>query len=304
MNLAWAGLQVVLPAAALWLLLGVSREYFLGIWVGRRTAVVRACPQPQRLGQDYRSAATLVDSSDSVKALADVGQTPEAVKLPESQNGLGLQAAKNAVESYVGKRDGLRQRRTKPRTGARDPAFWKWEPNCRVPGGGWRWTNCWAACVGREGTRWRLDAASRWRAGRSHEGCDAQPPCDGGTRHARGGPWKTGPDRDSAGLGSAVRRVERPVDPGSPARLGAGVFPAWQRFQGANRSSGSPVARTSLQALRAGVPGPAWRSAPKRPTASSHDATPQPAFAARSWCAARRALVDAERRGDRRLSNP
>jgi hypothetical protein len=69
MNLAWAGVQVVLPAEALWLLLGVSIGYFLGIWVGRRPAAVLACPQPQRLGQEDNPGATLIDLSDSVKAL-------------------------------------------------------------------------------------------------------------------------------------------------------------------------------------------------------------------------------------------
>lgn len=105
MNLAWAGLQVVLPAEALWLFLGVSIGYFLGIWVGRRPAAVLGCPQPQLLGQEYNPARTLSDLSDSVKALADAGRKLEAVKLHMGQNGLGLQEAKDAVESYIGKRD-------------------------------------------------------------------------------------------------------------------------------------------------------------------------------------------------------
>ena len=105
MNLAWAGLQVVLPAEALWLLLGVSIGYFLGIWVGRRPAAVVACPQPQRLGQEYNPGATLIDLSDSVKAMADDGRKLESVKLHMEQTGLELQEAKDAVESYMGKRD-------------------------------------------------------------------------------------------------------------------------------------------------------------------------------------------------------
>ena len=105
MNLAWAGLQVVLPSEALWLLLGVSIGYLLGIWVGRRTAAVLACQQSQRLGQEDRPTATLIDLSDLVKSMADDGRKLEAVKLHMEQNGLGLLEAKDAVESYLGKRD-------------------------------------------------------------------------------------------------------------------------------------------------------------------------------------------------------
>jgi len=74
MNLAWAGLQVALPAEAVWLLLGVSIGYLLGIWVGRRPAAVVECPQPQRLGQEDNPGAAFTDLSDSVKAMADDGR--------------------------------------------------------------------------------------------------------------------------------------------------------------------------------------------------------------------------------------
>jgi hypothetical protein len=104
MNLAWAGLQVALPAEAVWLLLGVSIGYLLGIWVGRRPAAVVECPQPQRLGQEDNPGAAFTDLSDSVKAMADDGRKLEAVKLHMEQKGLELQKAKDAVESYMGKR--------------------------------------------------------------------------------------------------------------------------------------------------------------------------------------------------------
>jgi ribosomal protein L7/L12 len=94
----------VLPAEALWLLLGVSIGYFLGIWVGRRPAAVVECPQPQRLGQEDNPGAAFTDLSDSVKAMADDGRKLEAVKLHMEQKGLELQKAKDAVESYMGKR--------------------------------------------------------------------------------------------------------------------------------------------------------------------------------------------------------
>lgn len=104
MNLLWMGLQVALPAEALWLLLGGSIGYFLAVWI-RRPALVVASSQPQRAGREYNPASQLIGLSDSVKAMVDAGRKLEAVKLHMEQNGLGIHEAKDAVESYIGKRD-------------------------------------------------------------------------------------------------------------------------------------------------------------------------------------------------------
>lgn len=101
-NLAWVGLQAVLPAEGIWLLLGVSIGYFLGVWFGRRPASVQVAAQTHRLGQDLQAKVSVVGLSDSVKALADAGRKLEAVKLYMEESGVGLADAKNVLDSYIG----------------------------------------------------------------------------------------------------------------------------------------------------------------------------------------------------------
>ena len=104
MNLAWAGLQVALPAEAVRIILGGSIGYLLGIWSGPRREGFIAFPQPQQLGQEDNSGAAFTDLSDSVKSMANDARKLEAVKLHMEQKGLELQEAKDAVESYMSKR--------------------------------------------------------------------------------------------------------------------------------------------------------------------------------------------------------
>lgn len=102
LNLAWAGLKVVLPAEAVWFLLGLSVGYLLDAWFGSRPETSSSTPTSQPLGQQSPAPAALHSLSASVRATADDGRKLEAVKLLMEENGLGLKEAKAAIESYLG----------------------------------------------------------------------------------------------------------------------------------------------------------------------------------------------------------